>query len=107
MRTFFDKGRIINYREITDEFHHLCNQELNIKEGIIESVRPLKKKKIKELEDLLGGENQKVELFPKINRTLISGFRISFDDEVIDNSMKKRINSMELTLKRKDGGTWN
>ena len=102
-----DKGRMVNYREISSEFHRLCNRELNIKEGVIESVRPLKEEKIRELEKLLSNDQQQVELLPKINRTLISGFRISFDDEIIDNSMKKKINSMELMLKRKDGDTWN
>ena len=102
-----DKGRIVNYKEIFDEFHHMCNEQLNIKEGIIETARPIDKKLIEELEKTLAKKDEKVELKEKINKSLISGFKISFENQVIDNSMKQRIHNMEEMLKRKDGNLWN
>lgn len=102
-----DKGRIAIYDEIIKEFRHLANDELNIKEGIIESVRPLDKEKVKELEAALSKDGQKVELTQKINKALISGFKIKFDNQVIDVSMKEKISKMQELISRKGGQSWN
>lgn len=102
-----DKGRISYYEEIIDSYIHLANDELNIKEGIIESVRPLDKDKVKELEEALSKDGQKVELKQKINKALISGFKIKFDHEVIDASMKEKIDKMQELISRKGGQSWN
>ena len=102
-----DKGRISIFDEIIKEFRHLANNELNIKEGIIESVRPLDKEKIKELEDALSKDGEKVELTQKINNSLISGFKIKFDNQVIDVSMKEKIDKMNKIISRKGGQSWN
>ena len=102
-----DKNRIENYDDIFKEFIHLCNEELNIKEGIIETPRPLNKDLIKKLEDTLSKDGKKVELYEKIDKSLISGFKITIDNHVIDNSLKNKINDLENTLLRKDGNLWN
>ena len=98
-----DKNRIVYYDEIFEKFHILCNDNLNIKEGIIETAREVDKNLIKKLEDYLSKDACQIVLKPKINKSLISGFCITFDDKVIDNSMKQRISKMEEMLKRKDG----
>lgn len=102
-----DKGRISYYDEIIDSYIHLANDELNIKEGIIESVRPLDKEKVKELEKALSKDGQRVELKQKINKALISGFKIKFDHEIIDASMKEKIDKMQELISRKGGQSWN
>lgn len=102
-----DKNRMVNYEEIFEEFRHQCNRQLDIDEGIIETARPLKEELIKELEDSLSRNGKRVELREKINRSLISGFKISFADRIIDNSMKNKIRNLEDNLLRKDGSLWN
>lgn len=102
-----DKNRIDHYDDIFKEFIHLCNEELNIKEGIIETPRPLNKELIKKLENTLSKDGKKIELYEKINKSLISGFKITIDNHVIDNSLKNKINDLENTLLRKDGNLWN
>ena len=84
-----------------------CKLTLNIKEGIIETPRPLNKDLIKKLEDTLSKDGKKIELYEKINKSLISGFKITIDNHVIDNSLKNKINDLENTLLRKDGNLWN
>ena len=101
-----DKGRIGIYDEIINEYIHLANDQLNIKEGIIESVRPLDNKKINELEKSLSKDGQIVELTQKINKSLISGFKIKFDDYVIDDSMKSKIENLRETLNRNGEQSW-
>ncbi len=98
-----DKNRIAYYDEIFVEFHKLCNDSLNIKEGVIETARELDGNLLEDLEKSLSDNKYTVVLKPKINKSLISGFRISLDDKVIDNTMKQRIKKMEEMLKRKDG----
>lgn len=97
-----DKGRIGRYEAIIDAYIKLANNELNIKEGVIESVRPIDKERIQELEETLSKDGVRVELKQRINKTLISGFRISFDNEVIDASMKDKIDRLHNMLSRKD-----
>ena len=97
-----DKGGIARYEDIIKAYIKLANDELNIKEGVIESVRPLANEKIKELEKALSKDGIEVELKQKINKSLISGFKISFDNEVIDASMKDKIDKLHNMLRRKD-----
>lgn len=98
-----DKDRMVYYDDIFDEFHKLCNEHLKIKEGIVETARELDAELIRKLEMALSDDHYKVVLKPKINKDLISGFRVSVDEKVIDNTMKQRIKQMEEILKRKDG----
>lgn len=96
-----DKNRISYYDEIIDSYIHLANNEMNIKEGTIESVRPFDKEKIKELEAALSKNGQKVELKQRINKSLISGFKIKFENEIIDASMKDKIDKLQELISRK------
>lgn len=98
-----DKDRMVYYDDIFDEFHKLCNEQLKIKEGIIETARELDEESIKKLEKALSDGEYTVVLKPKINKDLISGFRVTIEEKVIDNTMKQRIKQMEEILKRKDG----
>lgn len=107
LKLLIDKGRIRYYSDIISSFIHLANDELNIKEGIIEVARPLNKEKIKELEKALSKDNEKVELKQRINESLISGFKIKFADEVIDASMKEKINRLRNMLNKKGDVSWN
>lgn len=107
LKLLIDKGRIKYYSDIISSFIHLANDELNIKEGIIEVARPLNKEKIKELEESLSKDGKKVELKQKINESLISGFKIKFADEVIDASMKEKINRLRIMLNKKGDASWN
>ena len=102
-----DKNRASEYKEIFHQYYQLANPELGIKEGYVESVRPLDEKRIKALEDALSTKELKVELKQRINDNLISGFRVVFDGEIIDASMKEKVRKMNEMLLGKDGSLWN
>lgn len=102
-----DKGRMIHFKDIFQAFHSLCNGHLGIKEGVVESARPLTKEQIAMLEEHLSKDGEKVELIEKINTSLISGFKITFGTEVIDATMKEKIKKMNELLKGKDVSLWN
>lgn len=101
LKLLIDKGRMGYITEIAEDYFHLANENLNICEGLIESVRPIDETRIKELETLLAKNGQTVVLKQKINKSLISGFRITLNNEVIDGSMKSKIDQMQDLLSRK------
>lgn len=101
LKLLVDKGRMGYITEIAEDYFHLANENLNICEGLIESVRPIDETRIKELEALLAKNGQTVVLKQKINKSLISGFRITLNNEVIDGSMKSKIDQMQDLLSRK------
>ena len=101
LKLLVDKGRMGYITEIGEDYFHLANENLNICEGLIESVRPIDETRIKELETLLAKNGQTVVLKQKINKSLISGFRITLNNEVIDGSMKSKIDQMQDLLSRK------
>lgn len=94
-----DKKRINHAVEIMKEFNSMCNQELNIQEGIVYSARSLNEEQIKQLETALSEKkNRNVELHNLIDERLISGIKVVIDNQVIDLSMKNRIESMKNEL---------
>ena len=101
LKLLVDKGRMGYITEIAEDYFHLANENLNICEGLIESVRPIDETRIKELETLLAKNGQTVVLKQKINKSLISGFRMTLNNEVIDGSMKSKIDQMQDLLSRK------
>ena len=101
LKLLVDKGRMGYITEIVEDYFHLATENLNICEGLIESVRPIDETRIKELETLLAKNGQTVVLKQKINKSLISGFRITLNNEVIDGSMKSKIDQMQDLLSRK------
>ena len=101
LKLLVDKGRMGYITEIAEDYFHLANENLNICEGLIESVRPIDETRIKELETLLAKNGQTVVLKQKINKSLISGFRITLNNEVIDGSMKSKIDQIQDLLSRK------
>lgn len=95
LKVLIDRGRISMYQEIFKEYRQVANKELNIKEGIVESARPLTDSQIKTLEKSLGDN---VELYPRINANLISGFKIILDNQVFDVSMREKIDNLSSML---------
>ncbi len=98
LKVLVDKGRIEMYEDIFKEFHTLANKELGINEGVVESARPLSKEQITKLEKAVG---LNVELKPRINTNLISGFRIVMENRIIDNSMREKIDNLSSLLKER------
>ena len=96
-----DNNRIGSYHEIIREYIHLANNDLHIREGIIETANKLPSDKIKEIEKKLCNDSYTVELTSKINPSLISGFRIIFEDEIIDYSTRSKFEKIKKSLERK------
>ncbi|NQZ65667.1 MAG: ATP synthase F1 subunit delta [Mycoplasmatales bacterium] len=81
----------------------LINNDFNINEGIVYSARKLTQKEIKGIslktEKIL---KTKISLVNKVDKSLISGFRIEVGDELIEDSITSRIEEMKEQLLRKE-----
>lgn len=98
-----DKNRMIYYEEIFDEFINLCNEYLHIDVGVVEVAHDIDQNLLNELEDALSNKDKKIELKIKTNKELISGFKITIKNRIIDNSMKNRIDELQEALLKKGG----
>ena len=83
---------------ILKEFHSLCNAYHGIEEGVVYAARSLSEDQMKELEDSFKVRGRNVELTQKLDESLISGFKIVLEDEVIDASMKSKLARMKNEL---------
>lgn len=95
-----DKNRSIVLNHFVREYIHLHNKHFKIIEAIAYSVTPMTKEEIKELElSLAAKQNQTVSVINRIDPTLISGIKLSYEDKVIDGSMKSRIENLRTVLR--------
>ena len=99
------KNKRSNYIvNIFNEFNKLCNNYLNIKEGIIYSTEKLSLDEINKVEkkftEILSSQ---VELKNIIDEKLIGGIKVVIEDKIYDGSIKNKLEHMKSSLKQ--GGT--
>lgn len=94
-----DKKRINHILGIATSFHSICNTSKNIKEGIVYSMQELDDQTKTNIEHAvsanLGGQ---IELVNKLDRSLITGVKVVIGDQVIDGSLRHRMNALKSEL---------
>lgn len=99
LELLIDKKRIGNVKEILQHFIMLANEERGIENGVVVSSRKLSKDEISQIEEAMSlKRKQKVELVNKVDRKLISGVKVIIKNEVIDGSMKSKIETLKNEL---------
>ena len=94
-----DKKRTKNTVEILRQFISLENAERGVAEGYVYSARKLAKEDmIRIAEALTLNHGRSLELTNRVDPRLISGFKVVIGNEVIDGSMKSRIESLKSEL---------
>lgn len=85
---------------VTEAFDKLiANEEDGIVKGIVYSVRPLDEEEIRKITEFADKKfNRKTVLINKIDKTLISGIKLEVGDQVIDGSLKNRIDDLRSSL---------
>lgn len=99
LRTVIDNGRLQALPEIAAQFQTLVNAASGVSEALIQSAYPIDAAQLAEvsatLEKRFGRKlNPSVELVPE----LIGGIRVVVGDEVLDTSIKARLEQMKLAL---------
>lgn len=94
-----DKKRIKHILGIATSFHSICNASKNIKQGIVYSVKELDINDKAKIEETVGKSlNCTVDLTNQIDRSLITGVKVVVEDQVIDGSLRNRMNSLKSEL---------
>jgi F-type H+-transporting ATPase subunit delta len=99
LRTVLDNGRLAALPEIATQFSGLVNAQSGVSDAVIESAFPLSLVQVAEtvavLEKRFGRKlNPTVQVVPE----LIGGIRVSVGDEVLDTSVRARLEQMKAVL---------
>jgi F-type H+-transporting ATPase subunit delta len=99
LRAVLDNGRLAALPEIAAQFHALVNQRSGVSDAAIYSAYPIEAAQLPEvlaaLEKRFGRKlNASVHLEPE----LIGGIRVVVGDEVLDTSVRARLQQMKTAL---------
>jgi F-type H+-transporting ATPase subunit delta len=99
LRAVLDNGRLAALPEIAAQFHTLVNQRSGVSDAAIYSAYPIEAAQLPEvlaaLEKRFGRKlNASVHLEPE----LIGGIRVVVGDEVLDTSVRARLEQMRVAL---------
>jgi len=99
LRTVIENGRLSVLPEIAAQFHALVNAKSGVSDAIVESAFPISDAQLPDvvaaLEKRFGRKlNATVQLVPE----LIGGIRVVVGDEVLDTSVKARLEQMKTAL---------
>lgn len=102
LKLLVKKRRIRYITDICNAFKVLCNEYHGIVEGILYSSFNLSKEEVQELEKAVSTkENKKVQLRLELDKTLIGGVKIQIGNQIIDASIKNKLESLKKELLRK------
>ena len=94
-----DKKRTKHTVEILRQFISLENAERGVAEGVVYSARKLAKEDVERIEQAMAKrQGQNLELTNRVDPRLISGIKVVIGNEVIDGSMKSKIESLKSEL---------
>jgi F-type H+-transporting ATPase subunit delta len=99
VRTLIDNGRLPVLPEVAAQFHALANAESGVSDAEIQSAFPLDGP---QLADIVTGLEKrfgrKLSASVTLDPELIGGIRVVVGDEVLDTSVKARLEQMKATL---------
>jgi len=99
LRTVLDNGRLSALPEISAQFHALVNAQSGVSDALIESAFPIEASQLPDVVATLEKRfarklNARVDVRPE----LIGGIRVVVGDEVLDASVKARLDHMKVAL---------
>lgn len=87
--------------DVIDNFNSLINKEKGVLEGLLYSIYPLEKQKIKEIENAISKkENVPCELKNLIDKNIIGGIKVVINGHIYDGSIQNKIESMRIALNK-------
>ncbi|MBX3665665.1 MAG: F0F1 ATP synthase subunit delta [Burkholderiales bacterium] len=99
LRTVIDNGRLAALPEIAAQFHALVNARSGVSDATIESAFPIDAAQLPQvvasLEQRFG---RKLKASVAVDPALIGGIRVVVGDEVLDTSVKARLEQMKVAL---------
>ncbi|MCT6717194.1 F0F1 ATP synthase subunit delta [Acidovorax sp. K2F] len=99
LRTVIDNGRIDALPEVAAQFRALVNRRNGSSDAVVYSAFPMDSAALSEVSAALEKRfSRKLNLAVKLDESLIGGIRVVVGDEVLDTSVKARLEQMKAAL---------
>ncbi len=99
LNTVIDNGRVNALPEIASQFRRLKNTQSGSSDAVVYSAFPMDGAALAEVAQLLEKRfDRKLTIQVKLEPELIGGIRVVVGDEVLDTSVKARLEQMKVAL---------
>jgi len=99
LRTVIENGRVDALPAVATQFHLLAAQALGVAEATVESAYPMDAAQLAELVAVLEKRfARRLSAEVRVEPSLIGGVRVTVGDEVLDTSVRARLERMKTTL---------
>ncbi len=99
LRTVLENGRLAALPAVATQFHALASAAQGVAEAQVESAFPLDAAQLAELIAVLEKRfGQKLTATVSVDQSLIGGVRVTVGDEVLDTSVRARLERMKTSL---------
>ena len=99
LRTVIDNGRLNALPEVASQFRALVNRRNGSSDAVVYSAFPMDSAALSEVSAALEKRfGRKLNLSVQLDESLIGGIRVVVGDEVLDTSVKARLEQMKATL---------
>ncbi|TSE30472.1 F0F1 ATP synthase subunit delta [Tepidimonas charontis] len=99
LRTVIDNDRVPALPEMARQFRALVNAQQGVADAVVESAFPIDAAQLAELQGVLEKRfGRRLRLHVQLKPELIGGVRVVVGDEVLDTSVKARLEHMRVAL---------
>jgi F-type H+-transporting ATPase subunit delta len=99
LRLLLDNRRLAVLPEIAAQYHALVNARTGTADAVIHSAFPIAPQQLPEVVAMLEKRfNKKLDATVVVDPSLIGGIRVLVGDEVLDTSVKARLEQMRIAL---------
>lgn len=99
LRTVIDNDRVAALPEIARQFRELVNAQRGVADATVESAFPIEAAQLADLQGVLEKRfGRQLRLQVQLRPELIGGVRVVVGDEVLDTSVKARLEQMRVAL---------
>ena len=99
LRTVIDNGRLVALPEIAAQYHALVNGRSGTSDAVVHSAFPIEPQQLQDVVVALERRfGRKLNASVVIDPELIGGIRVVVGDEVLDTSIKVRLEQMKAAL---------
>lgn len=99
LSTLVENGRLLALPEIANQFTTLKNADAGSAEAVIASAYAMEDAEVQNIAEALEKKfGRKLNITVKVEESLIGGIRVTVGDQVLDSSVRGKLNAMKVAL---------